>query len=67
MTNAAAKDKISVELAAIRRDLDYLKEHKADIDCIMTEDDFTVLAEYRKAKEQGKLHSHGEVKKLLGL
>jgi hypothetical protein len=39
-----------------------LKDHMADIDCIMTEDDYLVLNEYRMEKDSGELVSHEDLK-----
>jgi hypothetical protein len=39
-----------------------LKDHMVDIDCIMTEDDYLVLNEYRMEKDSGELVSHEDLK-----
>ncbi len=44
-----------------------IKEHMVDIDSIMTEDDYKALQEYKIEKSEGKLTSHEELKKELGL
>ncbi len=62
MAEAAIPEKIADESEAIRQDLDYIKKHIADIDCIMTEDDYIALQEYRKEKKAGKLISHEQAK-----
>ncbi len=58
---------LAAELKAIREDIDYIKEHMVDADSIMTEDDYEALLAYRKEKKAGKLISHEQLKKELGL
>lgn len=67
MSEVANSKDIRDELKAIREDLDFIKSHMVDIDSIMTEDDFIALKEYRKDKEAGRLVSHKDIKKELGL
>jgi hypothetical protein len=67
MAEAIDKEEFMSELKAIREDLNYLKQHMVDIDSIMTEEDFLVLQSYRKEKDAGKLISHNQLKKELGL
>ena len=55
------------ELRAIREDIDFIKDHMVDIDSIMTEDDYLSLNEYRDEKLSGKLTSHEELKREIGL
>nr|QNO48044.1 hypothetical protein LNJNAIJJ_00006 [Methanosarcinales archaeon ANME-2c ERB4] len=55
------------ELRAIREDLDFIKGHMVDVDSIMTEDDYLSLNEYRAEKKTGKLTSHEELKREMGL
>lgn len=55
------------ELKEIRKDLSFLKKHMVDVDSIMTEDDYSALLAYRDEKKKGKLISHEELKKKLGL
>jgi hypothetical protein len=43
------------------------KKHMVDIDSILTEDDYKALQEYNIEKSEGKLTSHEELKKELGL
>ncbi len=43
------------------------KKHVADQDSIMAEDDYHALQEYRIEKKTGKLTSHEQLKKELGL
>ena len=50
-----------------REDLDFIKGHMIDVDSIMTEDDYLSLNEYRNEKESGKLTSHEELKREMGL
>ncbi|MFA4957230.1 MAG: hypothetical protein WC556_09700 [Candidatus Methanoperedens sp.] len=49
------------ELKAIKKDLEILKDYMADIDCIMTEEDYLALNEYRKEKDSDKLVSHEDL------
>lgn len=67
MSEVANSKDIRDELKAIREDLDFIKSHMVDIDSIMTEDDFIALNEYRKDKKAGRLVSHKDMKKELGL
>jgi hypothetical protein len=67
MSEAIIVNQIMTELKAIRKDLDFLKDHMVDIDCIMTEDDYLALNEYRKEKDSEELVSHEDLKKSMGL
>ena len=58
---------IIYELKAIRKDLDFIKSHMVDKDSILTEEDYLSLQEYRKDKDSGRLTSHEELKKELGI
>ena len=58
---------ILVEIKEIRKDLDFIKEHMVDIDSIMTEDDYEALQDYRREKKEGKLISHEQLVKELGM
>ena len=55
------------ELRAIRDDLDFIKSHMMYVDSIMTEEDHLSLNEFRSEKNAGKLTSHEELKRELGL
>jgi len=48
------------EIKLIRKELAFIKEHMADVDSIMSEDDFLALLDYRTEKEKNlflkKLH-----------
>lgn len=55
------------ELKLIKEELGYIKEHMVDSDAIMTEEDYEALLEYRQEKAEGKLISHEQLKKELGL
>ena len=67
MSEAIFGNQILNELKAIRKDLEFLKDHMVDIDCIMTEDDYLALNEYRKEKDSDDLVSHEDLRKFLGL
>ena len=60
-------NKINKDLELVKKELSEIKEHMVDIDSIMTEDDYKALQEYRKEKAEGRLTSHEELKKELGL
>jgi len=55
------------ELKIIKVNIDFIKQHMVDIDSIMTAEDYEALKEYEKEKKTGKLVSHEELKKELGL
>ncbi len=64
----------NVTLETIQKDLEFVKSelremkaHMVDIDSIMTEDDYKALQEYNIEKSEGKLTSHEEFKKEMGL
>lgn len=49
------------ELKVIKKDLEILKDYMVDIDCIITEEDYLALNEYRKEKDSGELVSHEDL------
>ena len=55
------------KLDKLDKEIKTIKEHMIDIDTIMTEEDYEALLEYRKEKAEGKLISHEDLKKELGL
>lgn len=61
-----AAQKLESEVKSIKKDLEYIKKHMVDIDCIMTEEDYAALLEYRREKKAGKLISHRQLKEELG-
>jgi hypothetical protein len=67
MFEATDSREIRHELKAIRDDLDFIKGHMVDVDSIMTENDYLSLKEYRDEKSFGKLTSHENLKKEMGL
>ena len=67
MSEAIFGNQIMNELKAIRKDLEILKDHMVDIDCIMTEDDYLALNEYRMEKDSDDLVSHEDLRKSLEL
>lgn len=67
MSEAIIVNQIMNELKAIRKDLDFLKDHMVDIDCIMTEDDYLALNQYRTEKDSDELVSHDDLKISLGI
>jgi len=58
---------IIAELKTIKGEIEFIKQHMVDIDSIMTAEDYEALKEYEKEKKTGKLVSHEELKKELGL
>ncbi len=58
---------IHKDLEFVKSELREMKAHMVDIDCIMTEDDYKALQEYNIEKSKGKLTSHEELKKEMGL
>ncbi|MDO9517114.1 MAG: hypothetical protein Q7J10_03585 [Methanosarcinaceae archaeon] len=67
MPEAINSIEIVHELRSIREDLDFIKDHMVDIDSIMTEDYYISLNEYRDEKSSGKLTSHEDLKREIGL
>jgi hypothetical protein len=67
MPEAINSEEIAHELRSIREDLDFIKDHMVDIDSIMTEDDYLSLNEYRDERSSGKLTSHEDLKREIGL
>lgn len=67
MSEIATLDKIIAELDFLKKRILSIEKHMVDIDSILTEDDFTALAEYRVEKAEGSLTSHDEIKAELGL
>ena len=65
MTNEMKQ--VLMKLDTIKVELDFIKRNMIDIDSILTEDDYQALMEYRKEKSTGKLISHEQLKKELGL
>ena len=55
------------ELNNLKKEVKQIKERMVDIDSILTEDDYEALLTYRKEKKAGKLVSHDQLKKELGL
>ena len=54
-------------LNKIEKQISQLKKQIIDEDSIMTEEDYAALLGYRKDKAEGKLISHEEMKKQLGI
>jgi len=62
MSEAINGNQIMNELKAIRKDLEFIKDHMVDIDCIMTGDDYLALYDYRMEKDSDELVSHEDFK-----
>ena len=60
-------NKIHKDLEFVKKEVIEIKQHMVDIDSIMTEDDYKALQDYREEKSKGKLISHEQLKKELGL
>lgn len=58
---------IHKDLESVKKEIIEIKEHMVDVDTILTEDDFKALQDYKKEKSEGKLTSHDDLKKELGL
>ncbi len=61
------EQQILQKLEKIEREVKEIKGHMVDIDSIMTEEDYGSLIAYREEKAAGKLVSHEQLKKELGL
>jgi len=55
------------DLEFVKRELMEIKARMADMDRIITEDDYKALQEYNMEKSEGRLTSHEDLKKELGL
>ena len=54
MSEAVLSREIAVELKAIRKELEYIKEHMVDVDMILTPEEEKRLEESLKAHREGK-------------
>jgi len=55
------------DLEFVKRELMEIKARIEDRDRIITEDDYNALQEYNTEKSEGRLTSHEDLKKELGL
>ena len=60
-------DLIHRDLEFVKRELMKIKARMADMGRIITEDDYKALQEYNMKKSEGRLTSHEDLKKELGL
>jgi len=60
-------DMIHRDLEFVKRELMEIKARMADMDRIITEDDYKALQEYNMEKSEGGLTSHEDLKKEPGL
>lgn len=60
---ATNQQQILKKLTRIEKEVRTIKEHMADIDSIMTEDDYQTLLAYRQEKGAGTLVSHERLKR----
>ena len=68
MENVTADFRQIIErLDLIKFELSFIKKHMVDADSILTEDDYEALMNYRKEKASGRLASHAQLKKDMGL
>ncbi len=58
---------IHKDLLAVRKELEGIKERMLDADRIMSYGDFAAFEEYKKEKAEGKLASHEDLKRELGM
>jgi len=63
----AFEQQILQKLENIEVGINEIKEHMVDVDTILTEEDYEDLISYREEKKKGKLVSHKQLKKELGL
>jgi hypothetical protein len=61
ISEAIFENQMMNELKVIKKDLEILKDYMVDIDCIITEEDYLALNEYRKEKDSGELVSHEDL------
>ena len=54
------------KLHKIEEEVKEIKAHMADVDSIMTEEDYEALLSYRNEKSGGKLTSHADLLEELG-
>ena len=59
---ATTLETIFEQLEFIKEKIISIEKHILDIDSILTEDDYTALAEYRSEKAEGKLTTHEQLK-----
>ena len=67
MTQEMSNKNLEKELKAMRKDLDYIKEHMIDIDTILTPAEKEALDEADKEYREGKTISLEKLRKELGL
>ena len=60
------QESVDRRLTRVEMAISEMRSHMADVDSIMTEQDYEDLLEYRKEKKEEKLLSHDAVKKELG-
>ncbi len=61
----AGEKLIMQKLQKLEKEVTQIKAQMADIDSVMTEEDYLALMDYRKQKASGRLLSHEQVKKEL--
>ncbi|MBI2574310.1 hypothetical protein HYV82_00295 [Candidatus Woesearchaeota archaeon] len=61
----AGEKLIMQKLQKLEKEVTQIKAQMADIDSVMTEEDYLALMDYRKEKASGRLLSHEQVKKEL--
>jgi len=63
MAETLTEEKITFELNAIRKDLDYIKKHMVDIDTVLTPDEEARLEESLEEYKKGKAISLDDFEK----
>jgi len=60
-------ESINRVLLSMRKEIEEIREHMVDMDSVLTEEDYKAFLDYCKEKREGKLVSHRDVRKGLGL
>ena len=68
MCKLVAKDDVAMilkELKEIRKELEYIKSHMLDVDCILTTEEVAILKEAQKEFKEGKAIKFDDLKREL--
>jgi tRNA uridine 5-carbamoylmethylation protein Kti12 len=63
MTETVSTNKIYETLVALKKEVDFIKEHMVDVDTILTPEENTELDESLKELEEGRTFSLEDIKK----
>jgi len=66
-TSTATLDDIYREIKFVKKRVVEIEKHMVDIDSLLTPEDYKSLVAYQHEKKTGKLFSHQDLKKELGL